>query len=167
MSDISIYNVSVGVFTRGTVVLIDLLNKAAQHSDAASFPSATLIEDMKPLSFHVKSVWNTANLSLKRFGIDGTETWEDEEPVTLAQLIEHAEKLKAFLDGIKPAQLGGKDKMEMKVLGEAGTGKRFILSLGMPNFFFHLQTVYSILRMKGVALGKDDYLTPWNDSWDN
>lgn len=56
MSDISIYNVSVGVFTRGTVVLIDLLNKATQHSGADSLPSATLIEDMKPLSFHVQSV---------------------------------------------------------------------------------------------------------------
>lgn len=167
MSDISIYNVSVGVFTRGTVVLIGLLSKATQHSGADSLPSATLIEDMKPLSFHVQSVWNTTNLSLKRFGIDSLETWEDEEPVTMAQLVERAEKLKAFLDGIKPAELEGKDKMEMKVMGETGTGKQFILSLGMPNFFFHLQTVYSILRMKGVPLGKVDYLGPWNDTWEN
>lgn len=95
------------------------------------------------------------------------ETWEEEDPVTMAQLVERAEKLKAFLDGIKPAQLEGKDKMEMKVMGETGTGKRFILSLGMPNFFFHLQTVYSILRMKGVPLGKADYLGPWDDAWEN
>lgn len=167
MSDISIYNVSVGVFTRGTIVLIDLLKKATQHSDADSFPSATLIEDMKPLSFHVQSVWNTANRSLKRFGIADTEDWEDENPVTMAELIERAERLKAFLDAIDPAALAGKDKMEMKVMGEMGTGKLFILSLGMPNFFFHLQTVYSILRMKGVPLGKEDYLGPWNDAWAN
>lgn len=28
----------------------------------------------------------------------------------------------------------------------------------MPNLFFHLQTVYAILRMKGVPLSKLDYL---------
>ncbi|KAJ3492734.1 hypothetical protein NLG97_g5178 [Lecanicillium saksenae] len=167
MSDISIYNVSVGVFTRGTVVLADLLKKAAQHPNADSFPSATLIEDMKPLSFHVQSVWNTANLSLKRFGIENTETWDDENLATMAELIERAEKLKAFLDGINPAEMQDKDKIEMKVMGEMRTGRHFILSLGMPNFFFHLQTVYSILRMKGVPLGKEDYLGPWNDEWAN
>ncbi|OAA54430.1 hypothetical protein ISF_08358 [Cordyceps fumosorosea ARSEF 2679] len=109
---------------------------------------------MEPLSFHVQSVWNTINLSLKRFGIENMETWEDENPVTMAELIERAERPKAFLDGIEPATLAKKDRMEMKVMGEIGTGKQFILSLGMPNFFFHLQTVYSILRMKGVPLGK-------------
>ncbi|KAJ6787719.1 hypothetical protein PWT90_03467 [Aphanocladium album] len=153
-----LYNVSVGVFTRGTIVLIDLLKKAVEHGNADSLPSATLIEDMKPLSFHVQSVWNTANLSLKRFGIESVESWDDEGPVTMSQLIERAEKLKAFLEGIDPVSLQGKDRMEMKVMGEMRTGRHFILSLGMPNFFFHLQTVYSILRMKGVPLGKDDYL---------
>ncbi|TQV92390.1 hypothetical protein V2A60_007082 [Cordyceps javanica] len=167
MSDISLYNVSVGVFTRGTIVLIDLLNKATQHKDADSFPSATLIEDMKPLNFHVQSVWNTANLSLKRFGINSMEVWEDEGPVTMAELIGRAEKLKGFLDSVQPGEMEGKEKMEMKGMGKMSTGKRFILSLGMPNFFFHLQTVYSILRMKGVPLGKEDYLTPWTDAWED
>lgn len=33
-----------------------------------------------------------------------------------------------------------------------------VLSHGLPNFFFHLNTGYSILRSKGVPLGKKDYL---------
>jgi hypothetical protein len=28
----------------------------------------------------------------------------------------------------------------------------------MPNFYFHLTTAYGLLRMKGVAIGKLDYL---------
>jgi len=35
---------------------------------------------------------------------------------------------------------------------------QFLLSFSMPNFFFHTTTAYAILRSKGVALGKRDYL---------
>jgi uncharacterized protein len=31
----------------------------------------------------------------------------------------------------------------------------------VPNAFFHLQAAYSILRMKGVPVGKRDYILPF------
>lgn len=31
----------------------------------------------------------------------------------------------------------------------------------VPNTFFHVATAYDILRMKGVPLGKFDYLGPY------
>jgi uncharacterized protein len=34
----------------------------------------------------------------------------------------------------------------------------FLLSFSVPNFHFHATTAYGILRMKGVPLGKRDYL---------
>jgi uncharacterized protein len=34
----------------------------------------------------------------------------------------------------------------------------FLLSFSIPNFHFHATTAYDILRMKGVPLGKRDYL---------
>lgn len=37
------------------------------------------------------------------------------------------------------------------------TGKGSILGYLIPNFFFHVQTVYAILRSKGVPIGKKDY----------
>ncbi len=37
--------------------------------------------------------------------------------------------------------------------------KDYIFNYALPNFFFHVQTAYSILRLKGVPLGKSDYLT--------
>lgn len=39
--------------------------------------------------------------------------------------------------------------------------KDSVIDHGIPNFFFHIQTAYSILRCKGVPLGKRDYLTPF------
>jgi len=37
--------------------------------------------------------------------------------------------------------------------------KDAVLNHGLPNIFFHLNTGYSILRSKGVPLGKKDYLS--------
>ena len=34
----------------------------------------------------------------------------------------------------------------------------FLLSFSLPNFHFHATTAYDILRMKGVQVGKRDYL---------
>ncbi len=36
--------------------------------------------------------------------------------------------------------------------------KAYVFNYALPNFFFHIQTAYSILRAKGVPLGKQDYL---------
>lgn len=40
------------------------------------------------------------------------------------------------------------------------TGMAYLLGFAIPNFFFHITTAYAILRMKGVEIGKMDYLTP-------
>tara|TARA_B100002049_G_C15847756_1_gene277902 strand:+ start:45 stop:395 length:351 start_codon:yes stop_codon:yes gene_type:complete len=37
-------------------------------------------------------------------------------------------------------------------------GERFLLGFNMPNFQFHATTFYGLLRMKGVPLGKRDYM---------
>lgn len=39
------------------------------------------------------------------------------------------------------------------------TVKAAVLNHGLPNFFFHLVTGYSIIRAKGVPVGKADYLS--------
>ncbi len=38
------------------------------------------------------------------------------------------------------------------------TTENFVLSFSLPNFYFHATTLYDILRMKGVPLGKMDFL---------
>jgi hypothetical protein len=38
------------------------------------------------------------------------------------------------------------------------TAENFLLSFSLPNFHFHATTAYDILRMKGVPLGKPDYM---------
>ena len=38
------------------------------------------------------------------------------------------------------------------------TAEHFVLSFSLPNFYFHCTTCYDLLRKRGVALGKIDYL---------
>ena len=39
-------------------------------------------------------------------------------------------------------------------------GQQFLSSFSLPNIYFHAATAYDILRMKGVEVGKRDFLTP-------
>lgn len=51
-------------------------------------------------------------------------------------------------------------------IGEQGVGYefgfengiKFLNQFAFPNFWFHTTTAYAILRMKGVQLGKADFL---------
>ena len=40
----------------------------------------------------------------------------------------------------------------------AFVAEEFIMSLSLPNFYFHATTAYDILRKEGVPLGKMDFL---------
>ncbi|MBI1250139.1 MAG: DUF1993 family protein [Alphaproteobacteria bacterium] len=69
------------------------------------------------------------------------------------------------IDGVKamsPADvnnLEGKDvTFKLPNFALPFTGEGFLLSFALPNFHFHATTAYDILRMKGVPLGKRDYL---------
>ena len=38
------------------------------------------------------------------------------------------------------------------------TGQSYLLTYGLPHFFFHVTTAYAILRHNGVEIGKKDFV---------
>ena len=68
----------------------------------------------------------------------------------------------AGLETLTPAEvnaLEGKDvAFQIRDFKMPFTAEEFLLSFSLPNFYFHATTAYDILRMKGVPLGKRDYL---------
>ncbi|MNE89613.1 hypothetical protein D3C80_1870370 [compost metagenome] len=38
------------------------------------------------------------------------------------------------------------------------SGQAYLLTYGLPQFFFHVTTTYAILRHNGVEVGKRDYM---------
>lgn len=162
---LSVYDTSILTFIRGTRALLSMLKKASESADAASLPSAKLVDDMKPLTFQIQAASNTAKKAVWRLSGVDTEAWEDNEE-TLDQLIARCQKTLDLLKSVDPKQLEGKESAMVELaLGSAGTkelvGKDYVLTYAVPNFFFHFQTAYAILRMKGVPLGKFDYLGPF------
>ena len=50
--------------------------------------------------------------------------------------------------------------------GKTLSGQEFLIQHVIPNFYFHVSTAYAILRHKGVAIGKKNYLgdMPYRDA---
>jgi hypothetical protein len=38
------------------------------------------------------------------------------------------------------------------------TGQAYLLSYGLPQFFFHVTTAYALLRHSGIEIGKRDFM---------
>ena len=162
MPDVDIYDVSVAIPIAQTTSLIRILRKAFQHPDAANFPEARLAPDMKPLTFQVQQVSNQLSKSLMRLIGTEMEVQKDDE-TTVQQLIERAEKTLEMLKGIDRGSFKGVGTKAIPLPGGELMGREYVLGWVMPNVFFHVQTAYSILRMKGVPLGKDDYWNAFNE----
>jgi uncharacterized protein len=68
----------------------------------------------------------------------------------------------AFLKTITPRQLdnGAERKLEFKFRSLLGVldGRTYLLSVLIPNFFFHVATAHDMLRHRGVKLGKKDFI---------
>ena len=112
---------------------------------------------MKPLTFQIQSASDTAKFMAVRVGGLENERWEDNE-TTFEQLHERIAKALDFLRKVQPENFAGKEEIEVKVLNRQFTGVTYLTTFAIPNFYFHLTTAYAILRLKGVELGKSDYL---------
>lgn len=162
---VTVYDTTIGNLSQGVESLIAILKKGSEHSDAASFPSATLIEDMKPLTFQVQIALAMAkNTAAYIYGVEAGAPQEDK---TMEDMIAHCEKTLALLKSVDAKSIGDKaadTKINVKLgptVEATITVQEYVFGHVLPNFFFHLTTAYNILRMKGVPLGKMDYLTPF------
>ncbi|KAI0175353.1 hypothetical protein BJ166DRAFT_514547 [Pestalotiopsis sp. NC0098] len=166
MATLSLPDLTVSTFTRGLETYAHILGRAQQYArdkgiDANSLVTARLIEDQLPLSFQVQNATKAVQLNLGR--LSGTEPvlFENNEQTfeDLQQRISKAlEAVKSF-DVAKAADKGN-EYLDFPWAGQTHkiTVQAAILTQGLPNFYFHLTTGYSILRSQGVPLGKADYL---------
>ena len=69
----------------------------------------------------------------------------------------------AWLKTVPASALDGLEDKEVTFpVGKNGTrtltGQAYVMTWALPNVFFHVTTAYTILRHKGVVIGKSDYL---------
>ncbi len=163
---LSMYQASVPVFIRGLENLSAILSKAAAHAevkkiDPAVFINARLAPDMFALARQVQTVSDAAKGCAARLAGVAVPSFPDTE-TTFPELQARIAKTIAFLKGLTAAQIDDSEEraVTLKMRGEDATfrGQSYLLSLALPNFYFHLTTAYDILRHNGVELGKGDYL---------
>jgi len=114
---------------------------------------------MYPLVKQVQTVSDFAkNCAGRLAGVDIPKFADNEASFEKERLA----KTLAFLNSLKPEQIGGSEDCEISFkMGQRDvsmTGREYLLATSMPNFYFHLTTAYAILRHNGVEIGKRDFL---------
>ena len=129
----------------------------------ADLLEARLAEDMWPLPWHVRACWMHTGYALDQLAggaftpdfTDIPDGWD-----AMRAMIADAEKR---LEEVTREEIGAiaERSIDFVLGGETRftlPGERFLLGFNMPNLQFHATTFYGILRMKGVPLGKRDYM---------
>jgi len=162
---------TVPVFVRGLNVLSTLLKKGEEHAlehgiAPAALLGASLAADMLPLSSQVQRASDASKFAVKRIGGVDAPGFADDE-TTFAQLQERIANTIAWLQRVPVSDLdSGATRSVSLQWGAASaefTGTSYLLTVALPNFYFHVVTAYDILRNKGVPVGKLDFLGPFGD----
>jgi len=123
---------------------------------------ARIHEDMFPFSYQVKSVTvhSAGAIDGVRAGVFSPDLIPPPQDFAglRAAIAKAREALEAVIEGEMEGFIGQPMRFEMGELTLPFTAEDFLLSFSQPNFYFHAATAYDILRMKGVPLGKRDFM---------
>ncbi|GLQ21123.1 DUF1993 family protein [Algimonas porphyrae] len=87
----------------------------------------------------------------------------DQTLVTIAAAQTYIAESLTYLDALPPDALNGRGNCEIELALPNGmtfdlSAEDYVRDWAIPQFYFHLNTAYAILRMSGVDLGKADYV---------
>lgn len=162
----SFYDFAISQAELALTALEGILKKGAEAPNAADLPQVRLHADMLPLAFQVHVATDIANKVVAR--LTGQEpasnNWEDLK--TFDDFYSRIAASKRALGSVSKDDINA--STEKTVPLGMGPGKNldvsgftYVTAYGLPNIYFHVVTVYNILRKEGVALGKLDYLAPY------
>jgi len=164
---IPLYDVSVASFLQVLGAVSGYLEKGRTHCQANNIDLNEVVEtrlypDMAPFRFQIISVAHHS-----KGAMDGVKSGvfmppsgvanQDYDALQKIVADARADLQKLTREAVDAMQ--GKDVVFK--LGERGmpfTAEGFLMSFSLPNLHFHATTAYDMLRMKGVPIGKRDYM---------
>lgn len=164
---LSLYDVCVPSYLQTLSAVEKLLIKGEQfcqdnNIDTGEFLKVRLRDNMFPFSFQIISIAHHSLGAIKgiQAGVFGPPEVKSElSYAELCLLITDAKSALEALPKDEVNKLSGRAmKFKMGGLELPFSVENFILSFSLPNFYFHATTAYGILRMKGVEIGKTDFL---------
>ena len=163
----TLYDATIPNFQQTVGATIGLIDKAEAFCtdtglDPAELVGAKLADDMLPFGYQVKSVCAHSIGAIKgvRAGLFSPDLspW----PNDLAGLKAALTGAQSALAAVAPDEINGFVGNDMafafKDRRMEFTAENFLLSFSLPNFYFHATTAYAIMRMKGVQIGKMDFM---------
>ena len=164
---ISMYNASVPVFKQMLNSMSKVLAKAEEHAkekkiDPTVFLQARLYPDMFPLIRQVQIAADFAKGISARLANVDVPAYEDNEQ-SFAELQTRISTTLKFIEALPQAKFDDAENREIILRPSTPkeknlTGLSYLLSYGLPQFFFHTTTTYAILRHNGVVIGKGDFM---------
>ncbi len=163
----TLYDATAALFSQTLGALEGVLNKGRAHAeengmDLTELLNARIFENMLPLRYQVQAVIGHSVGAIE--GVKGGVfkppygTPTDDYAAVQARVREAVGQLDAYtreeIDALE-------HKDVVFNLGETQmpfTGEGFLLTFSVANCHFHATTAYDIFRMKGVPLGKRDYI---------
>ena len=165
----SLYDLSVACFLQTLGGVAGFLDRGLSHCQDNSLDPEEIVEtrlfpDMLPFRFQVLSVAHHSLGAIEGVKAGLFSPALQLPPLTYAELQKTVADAQAALKALDPAEvnaLEGKDvAFQFREMKMPFTAEGFLLSFSLPNLHFHATTAYDILRMKGVPLGKRDYMGP-------
>lgn len=164
---VAFHDISIAAYAQILPGVCTTLDKGKAFFDAAgiepdSVLDFVLAEDMKPLHFQVRSVVHHSLGAIEGLRSGHFAPPTPDPPYSWNGL---RDRVAAALDHVSAVTAEELDHLARRdVLFVAGerrrlfTAEEFVLSWSVPNLHFHAATVYDMLRLKGVPLGKRDFL---------
>ena len=155
-----IYDASIPPLIHMLGGLSQILSKGEAHGGIDP-NDARLAPDMLPLKNQVYIATDGAKGCGARLAGVEIPKYEDVE-TTLLELKARVAKTIAFLKTLDRKSFAGSENKDIVLKFPNATleykGGDYVNKFVLPNVYFHITTAYGILRNRGVALGKTDYL---------
>ncbi|MFT5571967.1 MAG: hypothetical protein ACI9FR_000888 [Cryomorphaceae bacterium] len=166
----SISEIFDGLIKQQIPALLTILEKgqqfaAEQSVDEADLLQARLADDMQPMLWQVQTTLELIARGANRLCHQELTSLSFEQN-NLSDLINEVKLILSSLETMDREALNksADTTYEIPVGPEATlslTGQEYVLKFLLPNVYFHLTTTYALLRMKGLQLGKRDYMGPF------
>ena len=163
----TLYAASIPLFQQMLGGLKAVLAKAETHAaekniDPNADLQARLYPDMFPLLRQVQIASDFAKgVAARLAGVEVPKL--DDSEKTFAELQARIDTILAFMGTLTETQFA--EATTREIVLQPGTpkerrfsGQAYLLTYGLPHFFFHTTTAYAILRHNGIEVGKKDYV---------
>jgi hypothetical protein len=167
----TLYDAAVTPCAQQLGALIGIIDKAAAHCAANKIEESALLQDrLFPDMFCLaRQIRQSADFGMNTGGrLAGVAppALPAVDDTSFADAKKRVEAALAFVKSLTPAQVNGAE--DKTIAWTAGGNERklkgndYLQQFALPNFFFFVTTAYDILRHRGVAVGKRDFLGPVN-----